>query len=218
MKPFFKIGIIGIGTIILSIILMFIFPNEVNDLPAGFHTPILAFEFAETSADVDLIFGSKHSPLYDHIEKAMRYGNYIDFVYLIAYSMFLFLFSLKARQLNYSKFFWIPAVLAVVALVSDALENITLLSITNHLESGSYLQEWFSIPLVFWFLFAHFINGSKWSILLGVVSFFPFLIGVSAFFNKGFLNEIFIISIGLVFVLLIIYSLTYKLPKVEEDE
>ena len=55
-RPFLISGIFGIGVIIISLILMITGPRVTGAMAEGFFTPILAFEFATSIQDVNLIF------------------------------------------------------------------------------------------------------------------------------------------------------------------
>lgn len=130
----------GVATLALGAVLLVVMPSEGHRLAPGFHTPIIAFEFARSAADIEGVFGpglaDQRAPLLD----AMDLGNRIDFLFLLAYGDFLLLVCLavaseSAGALRVAA--RIGALCSVVAEVCDALENVQLLAITASLREGT---------------------------------------------------------------------------------
>jgi hypothetical protein len=74
-KPFVKTGYLGLAVIMMSVLLLFIFPSKAPSLPEGFFTPIIAFEFVQTSTEVIEMFGSDNITMRNEMTRAMDLGN-----------------------------------------------------------------------------------------------------------------------------------------------
>lgn len=70
-----------------AIIMSNIFPSRV-ELPKGFNTPIIAFEFAKTEADIPYLIGS--SEFSSSNRQTMRDGHRWEMVFPFAYAGFIF--------------------------------------------------------------------------------------------------------------------------------
>ncbi len=219
-KPFKKIGFIGAAVLVMSIVLLFVFPSEAPWLMDGFFTPIIAFEFVETPGEVQQMFGPINSPERENMVGAMDSGNRLDYIYMVLYSLFLFTFSIQCARERKSGLFYIGAILAVVALAGDFLENRQLLGITSKLGSGDFGAElhylniftwlkWGGLSMIFLILTAYFIKGNLYSKIVGLLGCLPFILAVLAWAHRSILNEIFALSLALMFVLSIVYCFTH---------
>ena len=220
-KPFRTVGLIGLAVIAVSLSLLFVFPKEAGTLPAGFTTPILAFEFVQTPQEAQALFDS---PSIDQqtLLTAMNRGNRFDYIYLILYPLFLLTFSLKAAQLTGRKMLYAPAALAVLMSIADALENVQLLRIANKLGGGDFSAElsalhlftwlkWGSIATTFLLLaIGYFWQGKLFSKVIALGGVITFALAIGAFLNRSALNEYFAQSVAVMFVLLIVYSFLFK--------
>ncbi len=220
-KPFVKAGYLGLFVIIVSVLLLFIFPSKVPSLPKGFVTPIIAFEFVQTKAEVIKMFGSEDIILRDKLVRAMDLGNRLDYLYMCLYSIFLLMISVKCATLSQNKYYYAGAVLAMVVLAADALENIQLLAITANLSNGNFdsqLQllhlftwiKWGGIASIFLVLAHWFLKGTRFSKIIGITGILSFILGTMAYMNRSIMNEIFSLSVVLIFVMMIIYCFIYK--------
>ena len=220
-KPFKKIGFIGLIVLVFSIILLIILPTKAPSMPDGFNTPIIAFEFLRTKEEVYGLFGPMNSEIQKKLVASMDLGNRLDFIYMLLYSTFLFLFSFKCTEETGNKLFYSGMAISVIVLFGDFMENIQLLGITSKLATANFETElfylniytwikWLGIALVFLILFIYFIKGNIFSKIIGIFGIISFLLGVSAFLKRGALNELLSISVALMFVLMIIYCFIYK--------
>ncbi len=220
-KPFIKTGYLGLAVIVMSIILLFIFPSQAPTLPEGFMTPIIAFEFIQTENEVFEMFGGHDLLVRNTMTDAMDLGNRLDYGYMVLYSLFLFFFSATCAKISKNPYYYAGAFIAVMVLAGDALENVQLLSITANLSGGAikpHIQrlqiftwiKWGGIALIFLLLTPWFFKGGRFSKIIGGWGMIGFGLGVVAFFNRSIINEIFSLSIALMFVLMIIYCFTYK--------
>ncbi|MEW6079688.1 MAG: hypothetical protein AB1724_17920 [Thermodesulfobacteriota bacterium] len=222
-RPFFVPGIIGLAVIVMSVVLLGVFPSRLPSLPTGFVTPIIAFEFVRTTDDVQTIFGSEDSPRRREIVRAMDLGNRLDYIYMVLYAAFLAAFSRTCARITGRKLFYLSMGLAGVALAADALENIQLLGITANLASmdiGPCLArlhmmtwaKWGSLTLVFLLLVPYFSRGGLYSRVIAGAAVVCVPLAAAAFFHRSVLNEMFSGLIALLFLLTIIYCFIHKEP------
>ena len=152
---------------------------------------------------------------------AMNLGNQLDFIYMVLYSGFLFAFCLKVFQKTHQKHYMTGALIAVAVLLGDFLENIQLLGITAHLNTGDFLNElerlrfftwlkWGGLCLVFAVLAEYFFRGRVFSKIIAGWAVLTVTAGIIAFMNRSFINEVFSLFVAVMFVLMIIYCFVYK--------
>jgi hypothetical protein len=220
-RPFILAGIIGICVIITSIILLTVFPGRGPKLPEGFFTPIIAFEFIQTPQEIMDLFGQIGSPEQQGLVKAMNLGNRIDFLYMVLYTAFLFVFCRRAAFIRKRKAYYLGCFLTPVVLAGDFLENLQLLGITSRLGSGDFehqlamlkiftWQKWGGVTLIFLVLLPYFIQGGIPSKVIAGCSAAAACLCAAAFFHPGMANELFSLSVGVVFLLMISYSFLYQ--------
>ena len=220
-REFMKIGFLGIAVVIMSLILLAVFPAKAPVLPDGFFTPIIAFEFIQTPDEVYQLFGHENSAERDVMVHAMDLGNRLDFIYMVLYSGFLAAFCMKVFRQTQKNLYIIGAVIAAVVLLGDFLENIQLLGITAHLNTGDFLNElerlryftwlkWGGLCLVFVVLAPHFFRGRVFSKIIAGWAVLTITAGIIAFVNRSLINEIFSLFVAVMFVLMIIYCFVYK--------
>lgn len=223
-RPFFPAGVIGLVVVAMSIALMAVFPSRLPEMPEGFVTPVIAFEFVRTMDDVKLIFGPTDSPQRREIVKAMDRGNKLDYVYMILYAGFLACFSLTCARVTHRKLFYIPVCLAGFVLTADALENIQLLGITANLETMNITHflvrlhwltwaKWGGLSLIFLFLIPYFIKEGLYALFISAAAVICAILAAAAFMHRSALNEMFGGMTAIMFVLIIIYSFVHKLPE-----
>jgi len=223
-KPFIKTGYLGLAVIMMSVLLLFVFPPKVPSLPEGFLTPIIAFEFIQTNTEVKELFGGENITLRNEMVRAMDLGNQLDYVYMCLYSAFLLMVSVTCARLSKNKYYYAGVVLALVVLAADALENVQLLGITANLSTGNFDSQlrllylftwikWGGIALIFLTLSPWFLKGGRFSKTIGIMGIISFILGVAAYMNRSLINEIFSLSVALMFIFMIIYCFTYKTDK-----
>ncbi len=140
----------GLSVLILTGIIFPIFPHEMA-IPNGIDSPVIAFEFARTQADLVAVFGEVGDPLRQERIQAMDQGNRVDFAYMAAYSAFIALFFLSAYRRSQRRIWLLFAGLGVLAGVSDAVENTILFQITADLRVAEGLA-WLAYPVHLKFL------------------------------------------------------------------
>ena len=220
-RPFIKAGIIGILVISMSIVLMTVFPRKAPSMMEGFFTPIIAFEFVQTPQEVDQLFGLPGSSVRQEMISAMDLGNRLDYLYMFLYASFLLLFSLTVIKTTGNKGYAVGVLLALVVLAADALENVQLLAITSKMGSLDIGEElsclyfytwvkWGGIAVIFLLLLPYFIRGRAYSKIIGIMGIVSFTLAVLSFIHRSLLNELFALSVAVVFALMIIYCFIHR--------
>ena len=198
----------------MTLILALIGPRETGPLPPGFITPIMAFEFAESEAEVYRLFEP------DGSAAAMDRVNRWDFLYMALYSAFLGAFAFALARHTGQTIFISAAILALVIFFADLMENIQLLGLTYRMQlDGGSLEgtlarlhvytwlKWGGLALYFLLLVPYFrgLSGAwRWVWLPALL---PAVLAAVAFLNRGLANELMALSIGLMFLLLTVYAL-----------
>lgn len=227
-RPFLKIGILGLIVIAWGGFLMLVFPSQVAEMPPGFSTPIIAFEFIKSAEEASNLFRSTASIDGSQIKQAMDLGNRLDYVYMFLYSAFLFFFAYTVSTTYNIPIYRLGMLLAAVALLGDAMENLQLLGITSGLPSGEIQAEldalqlwtwikWGSLALYFLLFSTYFKTGGCYSKLIAILGIIPVVLGLAAFFHRSQLNELFAVSVMSMFLLIIIYCFVHKTPSTTEQ-
>lgn len=211
----------GAAVIIISIILLVSGPQKAVQLPAGFITPVIAFEFIETRTEVLDLFGHTPSQERKGLISAMDRTNKIDFIYMLAYTAFLAAFSAACAKSTGIRWFIVPALIALVVLCADAAENIQLLAITAKIDLIDISHEltllhlftwikWAGLSVIFISLIPFMKKNGIYGRIIIVVSLCTACTGAAAYFHRSVLNEVFALMTALMFILLIVFSFTRK--------
>lgn len=116
----------ALATLVLAVLLLFTYSAKAP-LTEGFRTPILAFEFAKTAADLTFLSGQSETA--SQYRANMDRGQRIDMLFPFAYAGLLALLLLAlARQGIASA--WVGLLFALSIVPSDIHENLTMLEIT----------------------------------------------------------------------------------------
>lgn len=126
----------GLATILLGLVMVLTFPMSA-DLAEGFRTPIIAFEFAKTEADLSFLAGSSEASILNR--EKMVAGHRWDMGFPFAYAGFIALLLLQLTQRNHH-FAWLGIIFAVAIIPFDINENLTLLQITAALENSAPVE------------------------------------------------------------------------------
>ncbi len=219
MKWFRISAWIGVVVVAVSLVLT-LTGAQVDSLPAGYVTPIIAFEFAETSAEIRHIFGAAGSSAEMERIAAFTRTNQLDYLYMLLYAGFLATFGLGVAQRG-NRMGFVVVGLAVVALFTDAIENMTMGAIMAQLGVADLARElafelqrlklvtwlkWGSLALAFVALIPFLAKGGRLGRFISAVAGLPFVLGVFSYFMPGGLRELFALSIALLFLLLILFS------------
>jgi hypothetical protein len=129
-------ALFGIATVLLGVIMLFVFPSEAT-LAEGFRTPIIAFEFAESEADLAFLSGTDAS---SRANRAMMdAGHRWDMVFPFAYAGFIALLLLHLAARGH-RWLWLAIPVAVLIIPLDIRENLVLTAITRALENGETIE------------------------------------------------------------------------------
>jgi hypothetical protein len=102
-----------------------------------------------------------------------------------------------------------------------------MLAIMNNLASGDFSAElyrlniftwakWGGLTAVFISLIPFLRNSGVFGRIVSVIILLSGISGSAAFLQRSVINEIYVLSIALIFLLLIIFSFTYKTVKKQE--
>jgi hypothetical protein len=116
------------ATAALALGAMSTFPRAA-DLPPGWSTPIIAFEFARAADDLAWLSG----PGAEGLRRAMDAGHLVDAFFPFAYGLLLF-FTARGLSGRASR---VGQVTALLAIGLDHLENHALTSITSILDAAA---------------------------------------------------------------------------------
>jgi hypothetical protein len=111
-------------------------PQPCGGLPASY-PPMVAFELARTGADLRALFGDAPSACRTTLVQAMDTGNYVDMaLFTPAYCIFLlgFFAAVRTRAPGLAR---LGAALAIVAAITDLVEDVCLLGLTPALDPTS---------------------------------------------------------------------------------
>ncbi|MBM9589948.1 hypothetical protein JWG41_05790 [Leptospira sp. 201903075] len=125
------IAIFGFSTLFVSLIGLFIYPSQ-GTLSEGFRTPIIAFELAQSTEDLNFLTGSGEMAI--QIRSDMRAGQNLDIVFPFLYAGLIFcLILFESKRIN-----WLAGVglfVSVTIVPFDLYENYILDQILFRLDS-----------------------------------------------------------------------------------
>ncbi len=126
----------GIATVLLGLIMLFVFPASA-ELSAGFRTPIIAFEFAKTDADLSFLSGNGETSRLNR--EKMDAGHRWDMVFPFAYAGFVALLLLQLATRGQR---WLGLAIPVALLIIpfDIWENTILLALTRALGNAESIE------------------------------------------------------------------------------
>ena len=226
----FKIArILGVLLLVVAIALLIINPQPENNLPPGFFTPIIAFEFIQTKQEILNFFKVPDVAAY---EQKMLLGNWVDYGFMVLYSGLLLYIAIGIKKITNSKTMYLAMFFCVAMLVGDAVENYFIYKLVSTrntdfsaLDSFPYYSyflqmlniftwiKWSSIASTFLLFSPFFFKGKLFHKIIGVFCVTCFGLCIAAFLHHGILNEIFAVNVVLVFLLLVIFVFTYKLSE-----
>jgi hypothetical protein len=222
--PFAKIGILAIPMLIFTVLMDIFFPKT---NPDGFQSFIIAFEFAKTPGQIHQLFNGFTGETFSDINT----GNYIDFGFMVTYTLFLVLFFKKAAKTFNKKWLLTGIPLSVIVLFADVMENVYLLQITqmytpaladsdlipvlNKLHIVTWVK-WGGLAVIFALFSVRSMGRKIVSHIEGIVFIIPFLFGFWALSNDPIGISRFTLSIALAFFLLLFYCFWYKAKNIEK--
>jgi hypothetical protein len=222
--PFAKIGILAVPLLLFMILMEIFFPKTHHNEYQSF---IIAFEFTRTPADLHSLFNGFTDDTFRNID----IGNFIDFGFMIIYTLFLILFFQKAASTFNKKWLLTGIPFALIVLLADVVENIYLLKITalytpeisdselipllNKLHFFTWIK-WGGLALIFALFSVRSMGRKILKHIEGVVFIIPVLLIFWALSNDPMGVSRFTLSIALAFFLLLFYCFWYKTKKIEK--
>jgi hypothetical protein len=222
--PFAKVGIFAIPMLLFMVLMEIFFPKT---HPEEFQSFIVAFEFANTPEQIHQLFSGFTADTFQNI----NIGNYIDFGFMVTYTLFLVLLFKNAATTFNKKWLLAGIPFSLMILLADVVENVYLLQITaiyspdlSDAELISVLQKLHIVTWIKWgglaVIFALFSVKSMGRRILshieGVVFIIPLLFSFWAIFNDPIGISRFTLSIALAFFLLLFYCFWHKAKKIEK--
>ncbi|MEM7358451.1 MAG: hypothetical protein AAF431_05110 [Pseudomonadota bacterium] len=138
-NPWLACLLLGLAVLAFGPYLLAVFPQTGAGYNSNLGTPVFAFEFARTQADLLAIFGDPNDALRAERIAAMDTGHYLDFIFAVLYSGFLAYFFVGIRTVVADPIYRWVTVLCVVAGAADVVENLILLDITRDIEQAPLL-------------------------------------------------------------------------------
>lgn len=220
-RPFLLSGFIGIFLVAIGLLVNLSGPNPSSELPRGFFSPVIAFEFATENEDINQIFGTMESLDRTELLRTMTNSTRLDFLFLLLYGAFLLSFSIISASHTGARRYYLAALLAIVAPLFDILENLQLLAIMDQIQIGKTHHElellrlftwvkWGALAIAFLVFIPIFRSAGTFGRTLSYFAAVPCALGAIAFIKPGLLNELFALSTVLMFICMIIFSFTYR--------
>lgn len=161
----------GLFVLVVALVLLPLFPKSGGTYPKGYGPPVFAFEMAKTKADLDAVFGPKGDPKRKARMAAMDRGNIGDYVFMIAYGAFLWLFFAACSHTTGRRYWLVLGAFGVLGGLSDAVENVILLGITANIDQAPYLSlltypvwiKFFLLMFAGWGTAAFLFTRSHWA-------------------------------------------------------
>lgn len=224
MKNFFKNrlfsknGLLAVPLLVLMVLMRLYFPKIA---PEGFQSFIAAFEFAKTPEQIHILFNGFTATDFRNAD----IGNYLDFGFMLIYSLFLFQFFKIATKYFGKKWLVAGIPLTIVVLFADISENICLLQITsiytpeiNATELLPLLQmlhiitwiKWGGLAIIFALFSIKLMGKNILSSIESIVFIGPAILSFWAITNDPVGISNFVLSVNLAFFLLILYSFRFK--------
>ncbi len=132
---------LGLATLAFSLVLQGVFPASGANMAPGYGAPVIAFEFARSTADLVAIFGDGNDPLQADRLAAMQAGNEQDYLFMLLYAAFLASGCWALWRELRRPVLLLGVVMPVLAALFDAWENWLLFAIQVAFALGDYAGE-----------------------------------------------------------------------------
>lgn len=216
------VGLTGLAVVITITLIMPYFPAQAAKDVSGYGSPVIAFEFARTPADLITVFGADIDSERAGRILMMDQGNRLDFIFMTLYTLFGALVGMAVRQTRRALGTVIMAA-ALIAGIADAVETRTLLSITAQMMDGVASQAespkglsmlWVPVTIKFSslalsILCAGLFLGSQASVTwkaLGALTVLAALLSLPALLAPASLGYLLIPSVGVGWIVILAYA------------
>lgn len=165
-----KLFFVSLVTLALSLVFNLILPDILSNHPKGFETPLLAFQLAEKSSDLDFLRANTT------MISSLWWLHLVDMFFPIAYSSLFVLEALRLRKVGVwltktAKYIWV-----IVAF--DWIENFLMLAILASLEDVSQVDKIL--------IYLHVFTILKWS----TIALTCFMLSLAWFISKSYISAI----------------------------
>lgn len=217
-RPYFTTTFLLSLLLIVFVVLMNLhFPKVQRN---GYSDFILAFEFAKTTPEIESLFSELSVEQIKNIDT----GNYLDFGFMLTYSLLLANFYIKSGKLFKKKWLKAGVLFSFVILLSDFAENTVLLRITKiynsnfdpvimqHLLNKLHVFTWIKWGLLAFILcviYTVLVRLQWWFKIIGIILTFPLFYLIATDFTPSELT-LFTQLIFVSFFVLIGFGLTFK--------
>ena len=161
-RPFFLLSILAMLVLLLIGKLM---NSKVADAkvvtPECYRTPIMALEFSQDAAMINTIFKLPEPDSLVRVSKTKRFvsATDLDYLYILAYALFMLLFALQCNYFWKKGFIW-AILLTLLAALSDVMENAQLMKIFKLVAAGETDYSGIFETLRFWTALKFFSIGA----------------------------------------------------------
>lgn len=221
MKPYLLVGLF-IFPLLVGVYLISFFSPDASLAPTPYSSSIIAFEFATNYNELKQVFDPLSQQEISNLDKV----NFVDFGFMICYSLFLFCFLFVSKKIDAQHLFRLGSIIIGVIYLSDVIETLTLLNISNLYQNQALATEFETSLTVLYYstwlkwsflaiclgIFGYILIKRKQivSIVFGILLMIPLLLCGAGFFGGQQLKDIFATSIFGGFACLLLYCLMYK--------
>lgn len=183
----------------------------------NFNSPIIEYEFVKSQSDVKNIFTDNNEFKKDVIQ-GVHDQNIVDYVYMIAYSLFLTFVFAKLLKFEKKNIYIFGIILVIFALITDSIENILLFNISELLTARNNFNteihllmiitniKWISIAISLFILSFHYYKNNTLGKFFAFISTLPLILGILHLITQNeILTKYFTSSIILGFVILMVW-------------
>ncbi len=218
-QPFKSAKRWGWLTVTTAVLLLLVLPHKADHMPTGFFTPIL---YLELLSDVEIA----RQFIFEQSDPAfvtkMIWGNVLDFLFMISYSLFLYYFIRDCHRLLVRlKLYKLLRGWIFLILASDIIENMVLLRmLTGNPEdiAGAQLitlqistwSKWLSLAGVLAGIGIQVKQAGRFGFAARLLSIPLMLLALAAFVKPAAFCEIFSLAITVELLLSFIIALRFR--------
>jgi hypothetical protein len=209
----------GLGVLVVTGIFGSLKLQSVEALNGAYgDQPMLAFELAESPADLARVIGpNPPTAKAIAVREALDHANYIDFIYMALYAAFVAFSCAHLGLAQNRRWLLLAAVLGPIAACFDVAENLALLSLTRSDANLSPLlaalhvrtfAKWELLALTSAMFAAGFVgNRQRWiAVVAFVVSLTAVASGILTYVNPPKYSALLADTIGAVWLWQLVYS------------
>lgn len=216
----------GVGMLALLMLPFILWMNSLapdkSKIPQGYSSTIIAFELINNQTELEEVLTPLTSEEMSNLDRL----NYVDFGFMIVYSLFMSLFAYGLHRMKESRLTYILIIIPLFICIADIYENINLLHLTELYRSSL----WENITKVItqlkwstwtkWYLLAVQMSGlgaailwrvRSWERFLALLLVIPLILSLfTLFVNFRMINDLLTQSIFFAFLVLILFCFSYQ--------